>query len=78
MSDTAQTTTYQVTGMTCGHCVSSVTQELQAIDGVQDVAVELDPKAASTVTVTSVTALTDEQVAAALGEAGDYHLATTA
>ena len=33
--------TYTVTGMTCGHCVASVTEELKAIPGVDDVAVDL-------------------------------------
>ena len=70
------TTSYPVTGMTCGHCVSAVTGELQKLDGVSDVAVDLNPPGVSHVTVTSDTSLTDEQVAAALDEAGDYHLAT--
>ncbi|HZG93130.1 MAG TPA: heavy-metal-associated domain-containing protein [Mycobacteriales bacterium] len=35
------TQTYTVAGMTCGHCVSSVTEEVQAIDGVTDVDVDL-------------------------------------
>jgi cation transport ATPase len=30
-------TIYTVTGMTCGHCVSSVTEELAALEGVTDV-----------------------------------------
>jgi len=33
--------TYTVTGMTCAHCVRSVTEEITAIDGVTDVAVDL-------------------------------------
>lgn len=33
--------TYTVTGMTCGHCVASVTEEISEIDGVTDVAVDL-------------------------------------
>jgi copper chaperone len=66
--------TYQVRGMTCGHCVSAVTSELKAIDGVSEVAVELDPAGASTVSVTSAQPLAPEQVRAALDEAGDYHL----
>jgi copper chaperone CopZ len=73
---TSSQTTYRVTGMTCGHCVSAVTEELTALDGVQDVAVHLDPEGVSTVTVTAAAALSDEQVAAALDEAGDYRLAT--
>jgi copper chaperone len=41
--------TYTVTGMTCGHCVASVTEEISEIDGVTDVAVDL-PTGAVTVT----------------------------
>jgi copper chaperone CopZ len=73
---TDQTTrTYQVTGMTCGHCASSVTSELKALDGVSDVNVDLVAGGTSTVTVTSTSPLEDTQVAAALDEAGDYQLA---
>ena len=73
---TDQTTrTYQVTGMTCGHCASSVTTELKALDGVSDVSVDLVAGGTSTVTVTSTSAVEDTQVAAALDEAGDYQLA---
>ena len=36
------TGTYQVTGMTCSHCVSAVTEELSQLDGVTDVAVDLE------------------------------------
>ncbi len=66
--------TYQVTGMTCGHCVSAVSTELKSIEGVQDVTVELDPAGTSTVTVASAQPLRPEQVSAALDEAGDYRL----
>ena len=44
------TSTWSVTGMTCGHCVASVTEELGELDGVRDVSVVLDT---GTVTVTS-------------------------
>ncbi len=69
------TKTYPVTGMTCHHCVSAVTDEISALDGVQEVAVALSAGGTSTVTVTSDAPLSDEQVAAALDEAGDYRLA---
>ena len=69
------TQTFPVTGMTCGHCVSAVTSELKDLPGVTDVDVELIAGGSSTVTVDATTLLTDEQVAAALDEAGDYHLA---
>ena len=66
--------TYRVTGMTCGHCVQAVSNELKAIDGVTDVTVDLDAAGASTVTVTSAGPLQPEQVSAALDEAGEYRL----
>jgi len=69
------TTSYQVTGLTCGHCVSAVTEELRALPDVSDVQVELVAGGVSTVLVTSPTPLTKHQVAAALDEAGDYQLA---
>ena len=74
MSNEPTSTTYAVDGMTCGHCASAVSEELQALPGVTDVAVDLTAGGTSAVTVTSTTPLTDEQVAAALDEAGDYRL----
>jgi copper chaperone CopZ len=72
---TMTTSTYAVTGMTCGHCVSAVTSELKTVEGVTDVAVDLVAGGTSSVTVTSTQPLGETQVAAALDEAGDYHLA---
>jgi copper chaperone CopZ len=66
---------FQVTGMTCGHCASAVTEELEQLSGVTDVAVDLDAGGTSTVRVTAETPVTDEQVATALDEAGAYQLA---
>jgi len=65
---------YRVTGMTCGHCVNAVSGQLKTLDGVSDVAVDLDPAGISVVTVTSAQPLPPEQVSAALDEAGDYRL----
>ncbi|MGI6876739.1 heavy-metal-associated domain-containing protein [Amycolatopsis sp. 3B14] len=59
--------TYTVTGMTCGHCVASVTEEVGEIDGVTDVAVDLPT---GRVTVTSEKELTTDAVRAAVEEAG--------
>ncbi|WP_241383513.1 heavy-metal-associated domain-containing protein [Rhodococcus sp. CH91] len=67
----SQTSTYTVTGMTCGHCVASVTEEVQEIPGVETVEVDLPTGA---VTVTSAAPLDDAAVAAAVEEAG-YRLA---
>lgn len=69
------TITYAVTGMTCGHCASAVTEELKALAGVAEVEVDLAPEAASRVRVTSDQPLSDDQVGAALSEAGNYQLA---
>ncbi len=64
------TTTYSVTGMTCGHCVNSVTEELTALSGVTGVTVDLVAGGASTVHVTSDAALDRADVASAVDEAG--------
>ncbi|MBW4715776.1 heavy-metal-associated domain-containing protein [Saccharothrix obliqua] len=61
------TTTYTVNGMTCGHCVSSVTEELTAVAGVTGVDVRL---ATGAVTVTSTRELSRDEVRAAVTEAG--------
>ena len=70
-------TTYQVTGMTCEHCVRAVIGELKNLDGVSDVTVDLVPGGRSAVTVTGETPAAAEAIAAALDEAGDYQLAGT-
>lgn len=73
---TEQTTqSYQVTGMTCGHCVSAVTEEIKQLPGVSHVTVDLVAGGSSTVRVTSAERLDDALVATALDEAGDYQLA---
>ena len=63
--------TYTVTGMTCEHCVRSITEELSEIDGVTGVAVDLPT---GTVTVTSNHSVDDADVRSAVEEAG-YQLA---
>jgi len=65
---------YQVSGMTCEHCVRAVTNELMTLDGVSDVTVELNPHGLSAVRVTSNAPMAAGAVAAALDEAGDYQL----
>ncbi|MEU4802345.1 heavy-metal-associated domain-containing protein [Actinosynnema sp. NPDC023587] len=60
-------TTYTVNGMTCGHCASSVTEELTGVTGVTGVDVQLTTGA---VTVTSTRELTRDEVTAAVTEAG--------
>ncbi|EHR62902.1 heavy-metal-associated domain-containing protein [Saccharomonospora cyanea] len=59
--------TYTVTGMTCGHCASSVSEEVREIAGVADVAVDLPT---GRVTVTSERELAVDDVRKAVEEAG--------
>ena len=69
------TATYQVEGMTCGHCASSVTEELTTVDGVSEVHIDLVAGGGSTVTVTAEHPLSTEAVRTAVEEAG-YTLVT--
>lgn len=61
------TATYTVEGMTCGHCVASVTEEISEIPGVTNVDVVLET---GKVTVTSEEPVAAELVTAAVAEAG--------
>ena len=64
------TTTYTVRGMTCGHCVNAVTEELLTVMGVTGVAIDLVEGGDSSVSVTSTEPLDMDQVKAAVDEAG--------
>ena len=64
------TTTYLVSGMTCGHCVSAVTEEIGKLEGVIGVEVDLVAGGESRVSVTSTTELSAAALAAAVDEAG--------
>lgn len=59
--------TYTVSGMTCAHCVNSVTEEISELNGVTSVTVDLPSGA---VTVTSTAPLDLSAVEAAVDEAG--------
>lgn len=59
--------TYTVKGMTCDHCVGSVTAEVNKIAGVTGVDVDV---AAGRLTVTSAEPLSDGSVEEAVEEAG--------
>lgn len=66
------TTNITVTGMTCGHCVAAVTEEVMKIGGVSDVAIDLGSGA---VTITSDGPLDGAALTAAVDEAG-YEVAS--
>jgi copper chaperone len=59
--------TYTVSGMTCGHCVASVTEEVSAIAGVTNVSVDLE---SGLVTVDSTEPVEADTFRAAIEEAG--------
>jgi copper chaperone len=61
------TNTYAVTGMTCGHCVSAVSEEVGQVPGVTDVAVNLE---SGTVTITSDQPVEAARIREAVEEAG--------
>jgi copper chaperone len=63
-------TTVNVSGMTCGHCVSSVSEELESLAGVEAVDVDLNSGGISTVTITSAGALSTSEIGEAVAEAG--------
>ena len=67
----SQTSTYTVTGMTCAHCVTSVTEEVSEIPAVERVKVDLE---SGTLTVTATEGLSDDDIRTAVEEAG-YDLA---
>ncbi|ALV46833.1 Copper chaperone CopZ [Arthrobacter alpinus] len=66
----SHTITVNVSGMTCGHCVSSVTEELTGLKGVQDVAIDLNAGGISEVTITSSLTLDPAEIGEAVAEAG--------
>ena len=61
------TASYTVVGMTCGHCVDAVTEEVSAVPGVTAVDVDL---ASGGLTVTSAQPVDGSAVRAAVEEAG--------
>lgn len=61
------TTEYKVTGMTCSHCEMSVREEVSQIAGVEDIQVSAQ---AGTLVITATEPVADEDVLAAVDEAG--------
>ena len=64
------TTTVKATGLTCNHCVMSVTEELEELAPVTGVSVEVVKGGESTVTIEHSEPLTEDQIDAAIAEAG--------
>ncbi|TFC03171.1 heavy-metal-associated domain-containing protein [Cryobacterium adonitolivorans] len=70
MAQTETVTDYLVTGMTCGHCVASVIEEVSLVPGVSAVTVDLVVGATSTVHVASAAEPALSDIRAAIDEAG--------
>ena len=71
ITDTNTDRTYTVTGMTCGHCVMSVTEEVSEVAGVAKVDVDLGSGRLSV----SGDGFTDDAIRAAVEDAG-YEVAS--
>lgn len=65
-----RTTVLDIEGMHCGHCAKAVTNEVAKLDGVLDVAIELNREGTSHATVVSEGPLSAEDLRAAVDEAG--------
>jgi len=65
-----RTVELSINGMTCGHCVASVTEELSEVPGVLNVEVILNSGATSKATVVTNTELDDNALRDAVSEAG--------
>ena len=63
-------TAVSVSGMTCGHCISSVSEEIESLAGVEGVDVDLNGGGISTVTITSSRELSPAEIGEAVAEAG--------
>lgn len=68
--EAAVTETFGAVGLTCGHCASSVTEELSELEGVQQVDVDVVAGGVSSVTVTSDRQLDAAEIGRAIEEAG--------
>lgn len=68
--DTTWRTAVLVEGMTCAHCVASVTEEVSLVEGVDRVTVDLGAGGVSTVTIDAQGPVDSAAIAAAIEEAG--------
>ncbi len=61
------TKTYQVTGMTCGHCEAAVREEVSQVEGVESIDLSLET---GRLVVTGPAEIEDATILAAIDEAG--------
>lgn len=67
--ETTMKTDYAVAGMTCGHCASHVTEEIQTIKGVTGISVDWE---SGRMVIESDEKIPFDAVVEAVAEAGDY------
>jgi copper chaperone len=60
-----KTRTYDVPGISCGHCKAAIEGEVASITGVEEVAVDVDAR-----TVTVIGDVADGEIRSAIDEAG--------
>lgn len=65
-----RTVQLSVKGLTCGHCVASVTEELAEVAGVLNTEVILNAGGVSQVTVVTDTGVDDDALRDAIADAG--------
>ncbi|MCV9996065.1 heavy-metal-associated domain-containing protein [Paeniglutamicibacter sp. ZC-3] len=70
--------TLKIDGMTCGHCVASVTEELREVEGVTNVEVFLSAGGTSTANVTTNSQVDNAVLTQAVQEAGYTVVSTDA
>jgi copper chaperone len=63
-------TTVNISGMTCGHCVASVIEELTAIEGINGVDVQLNKGGISRAVVTLSETVDPAEISEAVAQAG--------
>lgn len=69
-------TEISITGMTCEHCVTAVTEALQELDGVSSVSIQLNSGYISTAVIASEAPLPLSRINDAVREAGYIVLAS--
>lgn len=68
------TSTWAVTGMTCDHCASAITEDVSELDGVSTVVVD---RPNDSMTVTTTTEVADSLISETVAEAGNYTASRT-
>lgn len=68
--NTETSTIVSLEGLTCGHCIASVTEEIEALEAVTSISIELVAGGISTATITSTAPLSTAEISEAVAEAG--------